>query len=283
LLGVEFGGGAEESWVKGLVGEASFDVGEGFVGGFLGGDLSVLLFESSGFDFILEDIAVGTGTVLEFLIILAEGAASGDVFEGLLDGGVGGERGSEVDEDGFAAGDLAGFGEGFGESEGGGAVGGIFEDDFEGEDGGAGEIGGESGFGEESMGWEAVGIGVKDMFGGDEGVQGIGAESELAFGEEWGMAGGAEEAFDEAAFFSGAFELGGAEGFAAFIEGGFLAQDGIKDGDGVVKVFAMDCGEAFFVLVAERPRYRLKFLFGHEASLAEGEVSSIPKWRRLTR
>jgi hypothetical protein len=52
--------------------------------------------------------------------------------------------------------------------------------------------------------------------------------------------------------FAGAFELGGAEGFAAFVEARFLAEDGVEQRDGVIEVLAFDGGDAFFVLLAQR-------------------------------
>lgn len=172
----------------------------------------------------------------------------------MLDDEVAGKCPGEVDEDGFASGDLAGVGKGVCQLDGALAIRGVLENDFERQDSGAWEIDGECSFGEESMRGEAVGIGIEDLFGGDECVEGVGAEGHLALGQLRGVACVADHAFQESAFLAGAFELGGAEGLAAVVEGRVLAQERVEDGDGIVEVFALDCGETFLVLFTQWPR-----------------------------
>jgi hypothetical protein len=278
LLDVEFGGGAKQARMVGIFSELILDMGELLAEDVGGGGVPLLLFEGGGGGFIAEKVAVGTGAAFEGFVTFVEAALGGDVLQRLLDRHVSGERVGEIDEDRFTAGDLAGLGKGLGEFDRALAIGRVLENDLERENGGAGQVGGEGGFSEEPMGGKAMGIGIEDLLGGDEGVEGIGAERQLAFGKERGVAGGAEDAFEKAASFTGAFELGGAECLAAIVKGGILTQERVEDGDGVIEVIALNGREAFLVLFAQRTRDGVKLLLGHAASITEGGWYATPKW-----
>jgi hypothetical protein len=77
------------------------------------------------------------------------------------------------------------------------------------------------------------------------------------------MAGGAEHFLEEPARFASAFELRGAEGFPTAVEAWLLAEDGVEQGNGVIEVVALDGGDTFLVLLAQRARNGLQILLGH--------------------
>ena len=116
----------------------------------------------------------------------------------------------------------------------------IFDGDFQGENGGLGQFAQHGRLPQKLVGRRAVRIAIEDLLGDFQGIHRLLHQGQLASGQQRLGPGTAPYFFEKSAAAARFLELRRAQRFAAIIKTRLLLEDLVKDGDGVIKVLAVE-------------------------------------------